>query len=938
MGLGRNQLAIVTDGLEERTVFSALPVVLSDVVALGKPTTIYADEIVVSSEAGTNGFPLNLVCRILRFTDGGRINTDGPAGIPNFPADQRHESPHSPGADGLDGDDGGKGSPAGAVTISAQYIVGEVKISAVGGPGGRPRDGGHGQPGGQGPAGVDVHVIEDVPTLPQCNGGQGRPGGKAGLPGNRGAGGNGGQVSINVLDEAFILPPNVVDVAHGKHGDAGQGGRPGVGGPGGPGGRVRIRICEPSGPRFHRDSLSQSTAKEPDPSEVFWLQGNESELGNLQNASEVFALGRDYCFTSTLRHGVSGNQGPAGDIRGVEVSERQKEPNGQSGEINLKTVSESFIAELFDGPALEILACAVEDEYRGSGGNVDDALRHKIEFLLLVCVHDDYPSALKKEVLARAYSMARKVALGLDFYGFSRERAPLLSFETYSRLISDSVLPQARIVEESFNGYWDAQQDAEKQRKQIKVALQSAQARALGLEVEYDRVTDETRARLAQLPALDAKVNAAEELLRQREAELNSAIKKKNDSCDLMKTFIAVGTIVVGVSTGGAGFIAAASAGQKLYQDYTDNNDSISDLWDERKLIGDDLKELGKGAKDVASGLAAIQEGIKNLTPEHRKVPQFRMERESFDKVAKDFADIPEAVEYREAGYDFLKCVENRNQAILDYNSQLVQLVEMQAQVAAGKRATIALQSVITGAADPAEAYIISVMSRIYLDTLAIAASMVHSEKKALAYHFARPMDAPLSALNVATITYAHQKILMKDWVSAKERYEARQELEPGLLTLNLKSLVSVEAWRSFKSTGLISFTIRRNHPEFEFLWEGLPGVRITGMELVLDGARVAVGQKQIPWIMSHGGSELIYKEDGKPIAFSHRAVAFRGFTSLTGEKPMVRPDFSETNLYAGLSPFASWLLALSPSPILGLDLKGLTDIEIKLSGYIILG
>lgn len=53
-----------------------------------------------------------------------------------------------------------------------------------------------------------------------------------------------------------------------------------------------------------------------------------------------------------------------------------------------------------------------------------------------------------------------------------------------------------------------------------------------------------------------------------------------------------------------------------------------------------------------------------------------------------------------------------------------------------------------------------SLMSRIYLDALAVAAQMVHAERKALAYLFGKPSDAPLSALNVATVTIFNRCIL----------------------------------------------------------------------------------------------------------------------------------------------------------------------------------
>jgi hypothetical protein len=229
-------------------------------------------------------------------------------------------------------------------------------------------------------------------------------------------------------------------------------------------------------------------------------------------------------------------------------------------------------------------------------------------------------------------------------------------------------------------------------------------------------------------------------------------------------------------------------------------------------------------------------------------------------------------------------------------------------------------------------------MNRVYLDTLALAAQMVHAERKALAYHFARPADAPVSALNVAVITATHQKTVLVDWVSAKERYEARRQLADGLLKIDLKEFILPEQWEAFKSSGILAFTLRRDHPDYEPIFENLPNLRLTGIALVLEGARLNPGQTQIPWVIWHGGYEAIYKADGKAVYFSHQAATFTGFTPVASEPALIQPDISEKDLYAGISPFASWLLTIRRNVNLGLNLAGLTRADLHLSGYMLEG
>lgn len=663
-------------------------------------------------------------------------------------------------------------------------------------------------------------------------------------------------------------------------------------------------------------------------------------LDSLRRASASLALvGPMWCFYEEVGRGPTGGPGPEGDRRIAEVAVRQApQAPAEPGTSDTQLTDKAAYASQFRGPLLDLLASGIEDDYCSHGSAVDDSLRGRIGFLLDICIDDQQRFPQKTEVTARAYSMARRIALGLDFFGYSLERAPLLSFETYSKLIDTTVIGSAQLIESSFNGYWDASASAEAKKSAIRTSQAAAGQRLVGLEMEYERKLEECRVSLAELPVLDRKVEAAYGFLMTKEAELTAAINSKSPGCDLVKSLTAAATIVAGVATGGAGFLAAASAGVKLYDDFTANDSSLEQLWDNRKLLSDDMKQIGKAGSTVAKSITDIADAVNSLTPEQRRLPQFRMEREQFDKVAREFTDMPQAAAYRDAGYDYLKCVETRNQAILDYNALIAQAIELQAKIAGAHRVADEIDSAMAATTDPSEAVIIPLMTRLYMDTLTLAAQMVHAERKALAYHFARPMDAPLSKLSVATIVGLHQKSVLRDWVSAKERYEARRELEDGELQIDLSQIVSKMVWEAFMKSGILAFTLRRDHPAYSAILEALPGLRLTGMSLDLPGAKVKANVSQVPWIMNHAGHEAIYRADGSVNYFSHRSINFTGFSAMNGRPPLVRPDFSEKNLYAGVSPYAAWLLTLSRNVTLGLDLSKLDNAVLRLSGYILEG
>lgn len=946
--LGRNQLSVTLLTPTQFSVLAALPAVVSlrDVVQSDRATVVQAEEVVVDGEVRTEGQSLAILCRRLRFLDGAAINADGKNAVRNFTQGLRKEGAHDAGAAGEDGDDGSDGFPGGVVDIQAQEVVGVASISARGGAAGRGQDGGHGRNGAQGTPGQNSTGNVDNPPA-KCYGGPGGQGGAVGLPGRSGRAGAGGHIRLRTLTALAAAPQ--VNVESGVPAPSAYPGNPGQGGAGGPGGTVSYVECIPTGIRqtellgvgplsFDEAATSLKPLGFISFTEVDTKGFTASfPIDSLRRASASLDLvpQRDICHVVERRQAPSGGQGAEGDRRIADVAARQAPPEpAQPGTTDIQLIDKAEYASQFRGPLLDLLASGIEDDYSRHGSSVDDALRGRVEFLLEICVEDKQPTPLKTEVLARAYSMARRIALGLDFFGYSIERAPLLSFETYSTLIDATVIPTAQLIESSFNAYWDTSASAEAKRSAIRTSQAAAAQRLVGLEMEYERKLEECRVSLAELPVLDRKVEAAYGFLMTREADLTAAIRSKNRGCDLVKSLTAVATIVAGVTTGGAGFIAAASAGKTLYDDFTANDSSLAQLWDNRKLLGDDLKQIGEAGSTVAKSITDIANAVNGLTPEQRRVPHYRMEREQFDKVAREFADMPEAAPYRDAGYDYLKCVETRNQAILDYNALLSQAVELQAKIYASERVSDELNSAMAATTDPSEAVIIPLMTRLYMDTLTFAAQMVHAERKALAYHFARPMDAPLSKLTVATILGLHQKTVLRDWVSAKERYEARRELEDGELQIDLSLVVSKIVWEEFMKSGILPFTLRRDHPVYSAILEALPGLRLTGMSLDLPGAKVGAGVSQVPWRMNHAGHEAIYRADNSVNYFSHRSINFTGFTPMNGRPPLVRPDFSEKNLYAGVSPYASWMLTLSRNATLGLDLSQLDKAVLRLSGY----
>lgn len=326
--LGRNQVSVSSLTPTQFTILAALPAAINlrDVVQKDRKTVVHAEEVVVEGEVRTEGQNVTILCRRLRFLDGGSINADGRPAIRSFPPDLRKEGSHDSGAPGADGDDGSDGFQGGVVDIQAKEIIGIVLITARGGLGGRGQDGGHGRTGAQGPGGQNQSEVGEVRNPPDiCFGGPGGPGGAVGLPGRSGRGGTGGKVQLQTLIALSTAPQ--IDVQAGRAGETANPGKPGDGGPGGPGGTISYKDCEPTG-RWGRTgaeilSITEATiSRKP----LGFLALTEADSKNLSATFATESLQRAFtslelvpqgsaCTVREQRQAPGGGQGSKGDRR-----------------------------------------------------------------------------------------------------------------------------------------------------------------------------------------------------------------------------------------------------------------------------------------------------------------------------------------------------------------------------------------------------------------------------------------------------------------------------------------------------------------------------------------------------------------------------------------------------------------------------------------------
>lgn len=572
---------------------------------------------------------------------------------------------------------------------------------------------------------------------------------------------------------------------------------------------------------------------------------------------------------------------------------------------------------------IDLLVLRIEDDARKTSSSFPPEMIDRLNFMLELSANTAERSDLLREVHARMSSLALKIQRGLDYFGFSIDQVPNRTADFYSNEIKTNFLPGAALVEAAFNQFLNTAADTEERRLALAHAFESAKTTKLSLRALYTNRKRDAAQALAGLEMLDARVVAAEERLLKAKAELDAAIARSRPGCDLMNTIVAVGTIVAAVHTGGSSLLLAASNTSELIQQYKNSDQNLFELL-RNKDFKKTLKEIKTEGQDAAKAFNSIQDAMKELDKDNLRIPQFIIEREAFDRVANNFSNLIEAQEYKIAGNDFLASVESRNQAILDYNANLIQIFEFRSQLDAAMRAENAVSSSINRLASISEDQLFSTMMRVYLDTLALLARMVHLFKKAAHYDLAIPASAPVSALNVSTLTAAFQATTAQLITLGTIR---RQLLRA--VTIDLRAVAGEDAWQAMIESGILQFSLR---PQ-DIALAPLPALRATGLQV---RSRVAPGVNSVQGRslrLIHCGTERVFVSDGVPVVFVRRPQSYTLVLATDEKTDPLDPDITEAGKFQPVSPYSSWTLELRR--VSREERENLADITLRILGYI---
>lgn len=943
-------------------VVSSIPILLSRIVSKAIETHIEADVIVVDGAIDAGGQKLTLRCRELRFLEGACISSTGASGV-DWAPDLRPVGPQDAGSNGADGQDGRPAMAGGVIDICCSYSSGDVVVNANGGRGGRGQDGGNGVKGATGGRGHTAEFDEGSaePVISIYSGGGGRTGGAVGLPGRNGPGGSKGEIRFNC---GIRINKFDAQVSDGDSGESAQSGDPGEGGDGGLPGELYKRewannlsaISEL--PLNVKESFKnvkmpmESSAQNSADKLIAWWDYDGQQFDSFKQASNLHhdysnivspvkwrpphddpgPPPRSWRTRTKVRDGQPGVQGAAGDLRVDEVRARQKFLKAQPTRVDNTVVTPEVMGRLYSEAMLEIQAFALEDEFRQSGIDVVKDFWERVGFYLSITQGAVSPTI--STIHSRLCAISRKAQLGLDFFGYSLEQVPLLSMETYRELLDRTILPQTRFIEERFDRHVEKCERGEELESGMVEILRQVRGQQISLKGRKTLLEADIVALNGAIPAMNASVQDAYQQLLLGKDKLDAAIKRKNQGgCNFVETLVTAAILVSAVAATGGSALAAAGAVGKFVDVWNKNNASAGSLWEAKSLLSDSVKPVG-GFADAADEIKKIQEAYKKLDGNTKasRLPALSLDRDKFDQIASEYADLIEAKDYRQLGYAYLDRIETRNQAILDYDALFVRYIDLVDQIATAKSAEETAEFGVSKSIDLAAPLVYARLKRLRRITLDGAAQLIHAQQKSMGYIFGKHLTPTISSRSSAEIAAAHADVNIQ-WTRAKETFKPIRELISQAVQVPLRQFAAPQDWTRFVS---LESTTRplplnicvRDLPKGSILAK-LPGLRVTGASLRLHGV-VLQEQVQLSWALYHEGRETILLQDGGAVSFSKLPTKISGIIS---ESAIVKTDNTEQRLYNGWSIFSTWRLVLY-NPSAKVDLKNLEDLVLAIDGY----
>ena len=840
---------------------------------------VFADIINITGPLVNRGRGIKLIGRKIVFNNTLRasIDTSGIDGHMKFP-----DLPV-----GGSGVSGGNGTDGGNVVVIAHEIQGAVTIKVAGGSGQSGQNGMNGKNGANGKEGImtgcDLILLNKCARAPT----DGEPGTDGGNAGNGGTGGKSGNVNVLVTLSKELGPLTL----YGSGGTAGDAGIAGHGGRGGKAGYNPMCSYGSQPCKSAKNGRNGSNGKKGS-------QGSPGENGKLSINKKAVISGKTYPVNSPYAEFTLAEFEEYFSL--VVLTSMLRSANSMYINLNIHTAAH------------------------------DDILRVTSKYMAIMNLTDATTTASSKSsddkqkagINNEARSRLLQLTQGLDFFGNVYNYVPVLSLKEIEAFLSSNI-PIASDIFTQLSAF-ESKEKTEKERVQALLdTLKQTKQKIQNYEDQLSQIHQQLIDLRDTINYLHTQIQHQTLVVSQAEEDVKNAIARLS-RFDSFESFLgAIGTLI-GIGTSLAGDIDGIS---ELLNGVGD----LSKVLDKTFSFKDFLKQTAQLFKKASATFGSIKDSYNKIKgfiegdyPDKAKV---YVEKEQLDALLSEFVGKLPAADELKAQMDlFLNLEQTRNKRILDFDSQVIESVKVQAQIGQLNASIQVIQAKLVGTQDPTTPLYVSFMQHAYQQISESLLQQLHAMH--LAYNYWTLTDDPFCVPPIGedgNIGFETAFVQLSNSIQQQQAgiSQAPQHIENREVKITRKD----HDFSNLDQSRQLTFSIPYNHSSFADVYQ----VAVTKVSVDYPGyvptkGTISVGLKMM-------GDVAVKDSKGVVHYYAHR-VRVAEYSYNYGEKKVTTDGNLSGDGYVGLSPFTTWNLDFTLPGNEFVNFQKINSIRLTFEGY----
>jgi hypothetical protein len=533
---------------------------------------------------------------------------------------------------------------------------------------------------------------------------------------------------------------------------------------------------------------------------------------------------------------------------------------------------------------------------------------------------------------------------GLDYYGYKDNYVPLASFSFYQESV-DKLLNNLEKIENSYHDYFNNLNDQDKALASFKDARNQADRTIQESEYKKEILINMAGQTVIAIDAYEIKMQAQKQFFLN---EIND-FKDKIENASGFKLNDLFSAISMCAFCPESGLLVASEAGQVIYNSAETIDCGPTGEHIDKKYIVNKLKSCAADYQSLKEGYQQISDG--HLEPDDPQANKLLVQKQELDRFLEDFYEtFPDDIkEIKEAFQDYFNIVLERNNKIINYNSIVNLIINYNNQIKSNKDKIQALNDQELKNIKPELPALTTFVSKVYHEARSQVLQELYLAAKAYRFWALSDRNLLSQAIGSTPVSDITSLILLNvqsaiitgytDAVQEKgrdsQKFPANPDEKGVIYNFPLKKLP--DYINQLRKDNEIYFNIDKVDNKTSIkqsAFAGFADIRLLKVRPWIIGAKTSNNLLQVEII--HEGHEEIVNRSGIPFYYEHDRVTTKFIYHLDTNEIFEDGDLGmkEINsVYAQIGPFTGWHLIVDPNYNDGLDLSGVTDIQIEFHG-----